>query len=259
MKMKMLALLLAAVPLAAAPPRVVNGSVQSVPTLAQAASINEGWLAYALATPQGFSSCGCSLASDNNNISRSNDDDIGTGPTSVLLFIRMHEGRADRVRFLSPECSVNANGKTIAWVENVSDRENVAFLKSIADNDTDRAYNGALLALTLNPLGTDALIDIAKHNPNGHVRGNALFWLSQQAGAKAAATLRDAVDNDPEENVRAKAVFGISQLPNDQSIPLLVDLLKHNRSREVRKKAAFWLGQKNDPRALAAIEDVLRQ
>src|SRR5205085_4372658 len=197
MKMKIVALLLMAAPLAAAPPRVVNGSVQSVPVLAQAESIKDGWLAYAISTPHGFSSCGCNLASDNNNISRFNDDDIGSGATSALLFIRMREGRADRVRFLSPDCSVNANGKTITWVDNVSDRESVAFLKSIADNDTDHAYNGALLALTLNPSGTDALIDIARHNANSHVRGNALFWLSQQAGEKAAATLRDAVDNDP--------------------------------------------------------------
>jgi len=258
MKTKMLVLLFAAAPIVAAPPRVINGSVQVVPSLAQAESTADGWIGYAIATPKGFSSCGCSLSSDNNNISRG-DDDLGPGAMSVLLFVRMSGGRADRTRFLSPDCSVNAAGKTIVWADNVSDSESVAFLKRIANTGADHAYNGALLALTLNPSGTDALIDIARNNPSGHVRGQALFWLSQEAGKKAAAALRDAVDNDPEESVRAKAVFGISQLPNDESIPLLVDLLKHNRSREVRKKAAFWLGQKNDPRALAAIEDVLRQ
>lgn len=258
MKTKMLVLLFAAAPMLAAPPRVVNGSVQVVPSLAQAESVADGWIGYAIATAKSFSSCGCSLSTDNNNISRS-DDDLGPGSMSVLLFVRMSGGRADRVRFLSSDCSVNAAGKTIVWADNVSDGESVAFLKRIANAGTDHAYNGALLALTLNPSGTDALIDIARNHPSGHVRGQALFWLSQEAGQKAAAALRDAVDNDPEESVRAKAVFGISQLPNDESIPLLVDLLKHNRSREVRKKAAFWLGQKNDPRALAAFEDVLRQ
>jgi hypothetical protein len=258
MKTKMLVLLFAAAPVVAAPPRVTNGSVQVVSSLAQAESVADGWTGYAIATPKGFSSCGCSLSSDNNNISRG-DDDLGAGSMSVLLFVRMSGGRADRTRFLSPDCSVNAAGKTIVWADNVTDGESVAFLKRIADTGTDHAYNGALLALTLNPSGTDALIDIAKNNPSGHVRGQALFWLSQEAGKKAAAALREAVDNDPEASVRAKAVFGISQLPNDESIPLLIDLLKHNRSREVRKKAAFWLGQKNDPRALAAFEDVLRQ
>jgi HEAT repeats len=260
MKTKMLALLLLSTPLLAAPPRITNGTVEVVPSIAQAESVPNGWIGYAIETPKGFSSCGCNLASDNNNITRrSDDDDLGPGGTTALLFIRMRDGRPDKFRFFTPECNINGAGQTIRWVDNVSERESVAFLKRIADNGTDHAYNGALLALTLQPSGTDALIDIARNNASSHVRGQALFWLSQAAGAKAAAALRAAADNDPEESVRAKAVFGISQLPNDQSIPLLVDLMKHNRSREVRKKAAFWLGQKNDPRALQAIEDVLRQ
>src|SRR5438067_72788 len=255
MKMKMLALLFLAAAVLAAPPRVTNGTVQVVPSLAQAQSSGNGWMAYAVASTKGFSSCGCGLTSENNNISREDDD----GPGTVLFFIRMRDGHPDRFRFLSADCDVKAAGQTIRWVDNVSERESIAFLKQIADSGTEHVYNSALLGLTFHPAGTDALIDIARHNPSSRVRGNALFWLSQAAGQKAAAALRDAVDNDPEESVRAKAVFGISQLPNDQSIPLLVDLMKHNRSREVRKKAAFWLGQKNDPRALEAIAELLQQ
>jgi hypothetical protein len=255
MKTKMLAVLFLAAPALAAPPRVTNGTVQVMPSLAQAQTSGNGWIAYAVASPKGFSSCGCSLTSENNNISREDDD----GPSTVLFFVRLRDGRPDRFRFLSADCEVKAGGQTIRWIDNVSERESIAFLKQIADSGTDHIYNGALLALTFHSGGTDALIDIARHNSSSRVRGNALFWLSQAAGQKAAAALRDAVDNDPEESVRGKAVFGISQLPNDQSIPLLIDLLKHNRSREVRKKAAFWLGQKNDPRALEAIAEVLQQ
>jgi HEAT repeat protein len=104
----------------------------------------------------------------------------------------------------------------------------------------------------------DDVIAIAQHDPEPHVRSQALFWLSQEAGHRAAGALRNAVDNDPNEEVKAKAVFGIAQLPNDESIPLLVDLMKNNRSREVRRKAAFWLGQKNDRRAVEAIAEYLQ-
>jgi hypothetical protein len=105
----------------------------------------------------------------------------------------------------------------------------------------------------------DDVIALARSDPEPHVRAQALFWLSQEAGQRAASALHDAVDNDPNEEVKNKAVFGISQLPDDESIPLLVDLMKHNRSREVRRKAAFRLGQKNDPRATAAIAEYLRE
>src|SRR5581483_2671842 len=250
----MLALLFATVP------RVTNGSIQPVASLAQAPA--SGWIGYQIAAPRGFSSCGCRLVSDNESINfsgRRDADDIGPASTTANLFIRFEGGRAERIRFLSPDCTVDANGHTIGWIDNVSEQESVAFLRRIVESGSEHVDNTALLALSLHPSGTDALIDIAHNNPSSHTRGSALFWLSQQAGEKAAAALKDAVNNDPEESVRAKAVFGISQLPNDESIPMLVDLLKNNRSREVRKKAAFWLGQKNDPRALQAIEEILKR
>lgn len=239
-------------------PRVTNGSLQTVTSLAQAPS--NGWIAYQIATPRGFSSCGCRLSSDNNSVNFSrNSDDIGAVSNAANLFIRFDNGRADRVRFFSPDCTLDLAGQTVAWVDNVIEQESIAFLRRIIDSGSDHANQTALLALSMHTGGTDALIDIAHRNPSSRVRGNALFWLSQAAGEKAAAALREAVDNDPEESVRAKAVFGISQLPNDESVPLLIDLLKNNRSREVRKKAAFWLGQKNDPRALEAIEEILKR
>ena len=259
MKLKMLLVLFVAAPIVAAPPRLSGGSLQTVPSLAQAEAIGNGWIAYSVATPKGFSACGCSLTSENNSINWRDSDDIGPSASSALLFTRMRDKQPDRVRLFSPDCSLDASGQTIYWIDNVSPAESMAFLKRIVDSGGERVSHPALLALSLHPGGTETLIDIAKHNQSSRTRGNALFWLSQQAGEKAAATLRDAVDNDPEEQVRSKAVFGIAQLPNDQSIPMLIDLLKHNRSREVRKKAAFWLGQKNDPRALQAIEEILKQ
>jgi hypothetical protein len=196
---------------------------------------------------------------DGLSITHRDPDDLGHSDSRVLLFARVGNHQVDRVRFFSPDCNVDANGQSIYWIDNVGQAESIAFLRNVVDRGTQRGRDGALLALSLQAGATDALIDIARNNASSHTRGKALFWLSQQAGRKAAEALRDAVDNDPEAEVKSKAVFGISQLPNDQSVPLLIDLLKHHRSREVRKKAAFWLGQKDDPRALEAIADILKQ
>jgi HEAT repeat protein len=89
------------------------------------------------------------------------------------------------------------------------------------------------------------------------VRGQALFWLAQKAGDKAAGAITRAIDHDPDTEVREKAVFALSQLPRDQGVPLLIGVARSHRDPEVRKKAMFWLGQSNDTRALAFIEDVL--
>ena len=270
MKTKMLAFLFLATPLLAAPPRITNGTVQTLASLSQAESLpTPSWVGYAFATAKpvhvsccdGWSSnCSCRLGNDDNlTINHRDPDDLGPSDSRVLVFARIRDRQVDRLRFFSPDCNVDANGQAIYWLDNVGQAESIAFLRGIVERGADRGRNGALLALSMQAGATDTLIDIARNNPSSRTRGKALFWLSQQAGQKAAAALRDAVDNDPEAEVKSKAVFGISQLPNDQSIPLLIDLLKHHHSREVRKKAAFWLGQKNDPRALEAIADILKE
>jgi hypothetical protein len=270
--MKMLAILFLATPLWAARPRISNGAVQTLGSLSQAESLpSSAWVGYVVtsARPISINCCGgnwsanctnCRLSNDDGvSISHRDSDDLGPSDTHVVLFARLRDHQVDRLRFFTPDCSVDANGQSIYWIDNVSDAESIAFLRKVIDRGTERGRDGALLALSLEAGATDALIDIARNHASSHTRGKALFWLSQQAGRKAGEALRDAVDNDPEADVKSKAVFGISQLPNDQSIPLLIDLVKHHRSREVRKKAAFWLGQKDDPRALEAIMDILKQ
>ena len=91
------------------------------------------------------------------------------------------------------------------------------------------------------------------------MRGQALFWLAQKAGRKAAATIARAIDDDPDTEVKKKAVFALSQLPKDDGVPRLIEVAKGNRNPEVRKQAMFWLGQSGDARALAFFEDVLKR
>ncbi|MBK5258105.1 MAG: HEAT repeat domain-containing protein [Thermoanaerobaculia bacterium] len=176
-----------------------------------------------------------------------------TASGSLLVLYEVADGSVRSVRVSSPECRAT---KQIHWIQGVDPRESVRFLRALVDDDD--VSRKALTALALHRGVEDDLIRVARDHASASVRGHALFWVSQHAGEKAAAALRQAVDNDPETRVKEKAVFGISQLPDERSIPMLIDLMKTHRNAAVRKKAAFWLGQKNDPRALAAFEDILR-
>lgn len=257
--MKMLALaLFIGVPAFAAHP-ISNGSLQIVSSLAQAEAIGSGWIGYQVPTVEPVSmDCrdddGISIRRDGKSI-----DLRPAGESVIDVFARLEGGRIAKLRVYSPSCTLDAGGGTVIWIDKVPPGESIAFLRQVVESGAPHASNGALLALAFHANAIDTLIDIARNSPDPHIRSQALFWLAQRAGEKAASALHDAVENDPEESVRSRAVFGIAQLPDDQSIPMLVDLLEHNRSREVRKKAAFWLGQKNDPRALAAIEEILRR
>ena len=216
----------------------------------QIEAMPDGWAGYELPT-NGERRVYCSFGD-----SISMTDDLRIASTRVDVFYRVTGHRIDRIRLRSASCDLDAEGRTVTWIDSVDPRANLALLDSLVRDDQDDAKK-ALVALAISRDSADRLIDIARNSPSSNLRGKALFWVSQQAGQKAAAALRDAVNNDPDDGVKAKAVFGISNLPNDQSVPLLIDLMKSHPSRAVRKKAAFWLGQKNDPRALAAFEEIL--
>ncbi len=243
-----------ALPLAAQLPRITNGSVRSVRATGdlrrQIESLPDGWAGYELST-NGERRMFCSF-----DESMSVTNDLHVASARVAVFYRVDGHRIDRVRMRSAACDLDAEGRSVTWLDGVDSRANLDLLEGVVRQDGGDAKH-ALVALAISSGSADRLIEIARHDPSSSLRGKALFWVGQQAGDKAAAALRDAVENDPDDGVKAKAVFGIYNLPNDQSVPLLIDLMKNHRSRAVRKKAAFWLSQKNDPRALAAFEDIL--
>lgn len=251
--------LLVALPLAAQP-RLVDGTLSRTPFSGDLASqlvkLGEGWNGYAVETSRHVYACSDVIDSD---VRMRGGDLTVASSNQLFVFYRVSDGRIERIRFHSSDCSLDAHGTAVHWIDGVPTRASAALLRSLVDGDRERLGKSAITALALHDDSTtEMLIDIARHHRSSEMRGAALFWMSQRAGARAAATLRDAVDNDPEAAVRERAVFGISQLPADQSVPMLVELMKTHRSPGVRRKAAFWLGQTNDPRALAALEEMLR-
>ena len=180
-------------------------------------------------------------------------DDYQPRSSALHVLYQVERGKVLSVRLSSPECR---STRQVQWIPGVDPRESVRFLLSLVNAEESGKKAIGALALHRDTPDED-LIALARRHRDSKIRSNALFWISQRAGDKAAGVLRDAIDNDPDADVQTKAVFGISQLPNDKSIPLLIDLMKTHRNPRVRKKAAFWLGQKDDPRALNALEDLL--
>lgn len=185
----------------------------------------------------------------------SSDPDVAslTGPEMRVL-ARLERGRPRDVRVYSAGCRVDAGGAVATWFDGVAPADSVALLASWA-GQAEQAI--AALALHDHPAAVEALLALARDHRSAETRGQALFWVSQQAGERAAAAIERAIEHDPDQEVKEKAVFALSQLPKDQAVPLLLRTMQTNRNPEVRKRAAFWLGQSHDPRALAYFEELL--
>ena len=87
----------------------------------------------------------------------------------------------------------------------------------------------------------------ARQDPSPKVRGEAIFWLSQRAGQRAAAQITAAIEKDPDTDVKKRAVFALSQLPKDEGVPLLIQVAKTNTNPAVRKQAISGSGNRAIP------------
>jgi hypothetical protein len=188
------------------------------------------------------------------------------GDETILVLFRAEQGRLERIRTYSAGCALDAGGLPVVWLTDVRPAESVKLLRSLVASGASEEKGGrrveepalAALAFHADPSALEALIALARQDASGHVRGQALFWLAQRAGSKAAGVITRAIEDDPETDVKKRAVFALSQLPHDDGVPLLIDTARRNRNPAVRKQAMFWLGQSNDPRALAFFEEVLK-
>lgn len=167
----------------------------------------------------------------------------------IILIASISDREITKVRLVEPTCPLT----NTRFIENVSADASLDFLLANIDGNERLVH---AIATHEHPRVVPELSKLARHHERTKVRREAIFWLGQRAGDKAAGELRRAVDEDPEDAVREHAVFAISQLPREKSVPLLIDLVKHKRAA-VRKKAIFWLAQTGDPRALEAIEEIL--
>ena len=183
------------------------------------------------------------------------------GTTDLFVLFRVLNRQVERIQFASADCSFDVGGLTLHWLTNVSPAASLDWLGTFTNSDApQKVKSNAVVAVALHgdPAAVDRLIALAKDGRDRPTRSNALFWLSQRAGDRAAGTIADAIERDPDTQVKRQAVFALSQLPRGEAVPRLIDVAKNNRNPAVRKQAMFWLGQSQDPRALAFFEDVLR-
>jgi HEAT repeat protein len=87
------------------------------------------------------------------------------------------------------------------------------------------------------------LLDVARNDPDGETREQAVFWLSQVNDPRADTFLKDIL-NAPQTDreIKNKALFALSQKSGGQ-VFLREYALKEGEPEELRGQAIFWLGQ----------------
>lgn len=132
----------------------------------------------------------------------------------MYVLLRLDYGVVTKVAAVMAGCRLNAGELPFDWITGVHPADSAAYLGSLAGTKghlTDEALavlsmqatpkaTAELYSLTSpahrlwlrdisDPAAVQELIGLAKTDADPEVRGQAIFWLGQKAGANATATL----------------------------------------------------------------------
>jgi hypothetical protein len=180
------------------------------------------------------------------------------GPDSMVVLYRVEEKAVQRIRIFSPDCELDAGGRTIQWLEPVAGADSVKLLSTFVSRSevkSDRVTDAALSAIAMHrdEAADTALERFASASSVEFVRKKVTFWLGTARGRRGFETVRKIARDDPSEEVRKSAMFGLSQSADAQSVPELVRFGREDASPKVRGEAIFWLAQKAGQKAAAEI------
>jgi len=173
-------------------------------------------------------------------------------------------GNVERVRTFGDDCPIDAGGRTIRFLEQVSPEASVSWLRGyitarLAADPKSNAYTSALSAIanTAGPAADAALDHFADSSQPANVRRQAAHWIGQARGSAGFARLKSMLARETEAGVRLTILQAMGQSRRPEAVPALIDIVRNDSDPKVRERAMFWLGQSKDPRATKFFEEIL--
>jgi len=231
----------------------------------------EEWVAYEVPTPSSRYVMCCMdwIGHGKVNVSASRTCHLGGGGSSFMGtssddgISRIDHSRmivairAGRVELYSAGCPVDAEGKTVHAVDNVSVDESLSALEAMVDGHRHGAL--AAIAMHASPRSAQILERLATGNGGHELRGEAIFWLAQSGGRRGFEVARRMANDDPDRDVRKKAVFALTQSPDPEVFDALAALARNHHDADTRGEAIFWLGQHEGRKALPILSELVER
>jgi hypothetical protein len=173
----------------------------------------------------------------------------------VQVYALINDGKAARVRAMSPACPVESRGP-ITDFGRVEPTASLGWLKHQVRDDDSNAL--AAIAVHRGPEALAFVTDLALHEQDTELREEAVFWLGQVRIAESRATIVELMFGDRDPDMRTSAAFSLAESAAPDRTELLIRQGREDRDTEVRGQAWFWLAQTGAPESEAAIFEALR-
>jgi hypothetical protein len=180
-------------------------------------------------------------------------------PEQAQIVFRIQDNRVGKIRVVSGDCQLDADGVPLRWIRDVRPAESIAFLASFIASDSDHVRDGAVSAIALHAdaAADEALERFAAAGQPESLREKAVFWMGEARGRRGYEMLRRIVTEDASDHVRDKAIFALSISKEPQAVDTMIAVAHNDASAHVRGQALFWLAQKAGKKAVGAISGAI--
>ena len=261
-----LLVLVAVIPLAAQPKKLVNAQVQ---TRAVSGGLDKEIQALVAAQPQPAWAAYVVPASRGRNFGCDNywrDNEFATAggtvhlepPSEVMVLFRFNNNQVSQIRTLAPDCDISAGGVPFYWLTGVQPADSVAALSGFI-RPSGRLAESAVNAIGLHagPAADSALEKFLARDQSESVRVRAVQWMGATRGRRGIELLKPIMTSDPYDRVRRSAIHAIASSSDPEAIDILIAAAKGDRSSSVRSEALRSLARKGGAKALATISTAI--
>src|SRR5580700_8963270 len=241
-----LCLLAAALPLVAQPKLLVNANLDTHSASAGleaaykpllTAQPQPAWIAWAVPAVRSYN-MGCEY------VFRDGQPVSGQGvvhlepPDHAIVMIRVDQGAVSRVRYVSPDCEIDAGGVPMHWLTDVQPAQSVALLATLVSEREPGASNAmSAIAAHADASADQALDRFADAQHPLSIRQRAVSLLATERGHHGFEMVKGLIANDADERIKERAVQALGNSKDPAALDLLLETARRNSNPKLRSQA----------------------
>lgn len=181
-------------------------------------------------------------------------------PDHAIILIRVDQGAVSRLRYVSPDCEIDAGGAPLHWLTDVNPAQSVALLTTFVTEREPNVSNAMGAIAVHADASADSAIDkfTAATQPVS-IRQRAVSLEASERGHHGFEVVKAILANDSDERVRERAVQALGNSKDPGALDLLLETARRNPDAKLRTQALSALARRPEPKILdtlrAAIDD----
>ncbi len=181
-------------------------------------------------------------------------------PDHAIILIRVDQGAVSRLRYVSPDCEIDAGGAPLHWLTDVNPAQSVALLATFVSEREPNVSNAMGAIAVHADASADATIDkfTAATQPVS-IRQRAVSLEASERGHHGFEVVKAILANDTDDRVRERAVQALGNSKDPGALDLLLETARRNPDARLRSQAVSALARRPEPKILdtlrAAVDD----